>query len=124
MNERELYELAQQRIDQRNRRWTLWAINLAGLVASLAVMILMGDTALAELTLAVFLTWGGVFTAHTIMLGMAETRQKDVEGEFIKLRDTAKNLSVYEKPKRLELTDDGEVIELRDTDSVETLRNR
>jgi len=117
MSEQELYEIARQRIDRRNRRWTLWAVNLAGMILSLAALILLGETEYAEVSVAVFMAWIGVFVFHTIMLAMAETREKDIEGEVAKLRE-----AVYEKPKRLELSDDGELVEIPDEEETQASR--
>jgi hypothetical protein len=116
MSEQELYELARKRIDRRNRRWTLWSINLGGLILSLAVRILLGSDPAATF----FMAWAGVFTLHTILLGLAESRDEDdedIEQEVAKLRDT-----VYEKPKRLELDEDGELVDPADADEFEHLR--
>jgi hypothetical protein len=109
MSEQELFELARQRIDRRNRRWTLWSINLTGLILSLALLILVGETAYSTVAAAIFMAWAGVFTLHTIVAAMGHSRDSDIEGELAKLRD-----AVYEKPKRLELSDDGELVELTD----------
>jgi hypothetical protein len=106
MSDQELYEIARQRIDRHNRRWTLWGVNLAGLILSLAVLILLGETAYANLAAAVFMAWAGFFTLHTITTVMAHSRAQDIEREVARLRD-----AVYEKPKRLELTEDGELVD-------------
>lgn len=106
MSDGELYEIARARIDRRNRRWTFWAVNLAGLVLSLAALILLGPTEYVNVAAAVFMAWAGVFTLHTILAAMAQSREGDIEGEVAKLRD-----ALYEKPKRLEVSDDGELVE-------------
>ena len=85
MSDQELYEIARGRIDKRNRRWTIWAIDLAGLIFSLAVLILLGDTAYDTLAVAIFMAWCGVFTFHTIVAAMAQSRDGDIEGEVAKL---------------------------------------
>jgi len=102
MSETELYEIARARIDRRNRRWTLWAIDLVGLMGSLAALILLNT----DLTAAVFMGWIGVFAFHTIVAWLATSRENDIESEVAKLRE-----AVYEKPKRLEVSDDGELVE-------------
>lgn len=107
MSEDQLYTLARQRIDRRNRRWTLWAFDLGGLVLSLALLILIGNT----LTAAIFMAWGGVFTLHTILAAMAHSREKDIEQEVARLRRAADAGYADEKPKRLELSEDGELVE-------------
>jgi len=107
MSEQEIYEIARQRIDRRNRRWTLWAFDLAGLIITVGALILLGDTAYATTAAAIMMAWAGVFTLHTIIASMAHSRDGDIESEIVKLRG-----AVYEKPKRLELNDDGELVDL------------
>ena len=107
MSNQELYEIARQRIDHRNRRWTLWAVDLAVLIATVGVMILLVDTPYQMISLAVMIAWAGVFTLHTIVAAMAHSRSDDIEKEVSKLREAMPE--AYEKPKRLHLTDDGEI---------------
>lgn len=113
MNNDGLYELASQRIDRRNRRWTLWSVNLGGLILSLALLILVGNT----VTAAIFMAWAGVFTLHTILATMAHSRDQDIEREVARLRE-----AVYEKPKRLELDEDGELVDLPESSAERSLR--
>jgi hypothetical protein len=114
MSEDELYEVAKERIAQRNRRWKLWALDLGGLTLSLALVALIES----PVTAALFLAWGGIFTVHTILVAMANRQQRDIEREVGRLRQAIDDTD-YEKPKRLELTDDGELSE-----SVDVLRQR
>ncbi|MEO8396210.1 MAG: hypothetical protein ABI700_24665 [Chloroflexota bacterium] len=106
MSEERLYEIARKRVQQRNRRWSLWALNLGVLILTLAGMILMGS----EVTVALFLGWGAVFVVHTIIAAFAESSEGSIENEVAKLRKVSASIE-YEKPKRLELTDDGEFSE-------------
>jgi len=103
-------EIVERHIDQRNRRRLLWAIDLAGLVLALAALILLssraGNSVYGDWAAAVFIGWGGVFTLHSIVLWLAETRQNDIENEVTRLRQID-----YEKPKRLELSEDGEPVD-------------
>jgi hypothetical protein len=55
------------------------------------------------------MAWGGIFTFHTIIAAMAQSRDGDIEGEVAKLREAAGD--IYEKPKRLEVGEDGELVE-------------
>jgi len=106
MSEDQLYELANQRVARRNRRRTFWALDLGGLTLSLALVALIES----PVTAALFLAWGGIFTVHTILMVMANSHERDIEREVVKLRQVA---DAYEKPKRhLELSDDGELTEL------------
>src|SRR5262249_30137735 len=109
MSEQEIYEIARRRIDKRNRRWTLWGIDLAGLVLTLSALIALGDTVYADFAAAIFMAWAGVFVLHTIVAALGHSRENDIENEVAKLRE-----ATYEKPKRLELTEDGELIDLDD----------
>ena len=110
MSDQEIYEIVERRIDQRNRRRVLWAMDLMGLILSLAALIVVSDMTTNPVyehwAAAVFIGWGGVFTLHSILLWLAETRQNDIESEVARLRQTH-----YEKPKRLELSEDGELVE-------------
>ena len=107
MSDQELYEIARRRIDQRNRRWTLWAVDLMVLIMLVAALIFLGDTSYATIGVAALLGWAGIFVLHTIAATMAESRDKDIEGEIAKLREAV----VYEKPKRLKVGEDGELVE-------------
>jgi hypothetical protein len=119
MSEHELYQIARERINQRNRRWTFWAVDLAGLVLSLAALVFLSDGVSATLATAIFLAWGGIFTLHTIVAAMAQSRDGDIEGEVAKLRD-----AFYEKPKRLEVGEDGELVERDDFEYEEAVSKR
>ncbi len=127
MSEQALYETARRRIDQRNRRWTIWSVNLAVPIISLAALILLGSTPYADPGAAIFIGWGGIFTLHTIMAGLAESRAGSIENEVAKLRTLAQADSIYEKPKRqtrLELTDDGELLETLDGENEDEYAQR
>jgi hypothetical protein len=115
MSEQELYEIASQRIDQRTRRWTLWAVNLAVLIFCLAGVVSN------IVSVAIFLAWGGVFTFHTIVAGFAEARQGEIDSLVDKLRAARE---MYEKPKRLELSEDGELVDTDEDEVRETRHQR
>lgn len=106
MANQELYEMARERIDRRYRRWRLWAFNLAGLIFTVALLVLLSDTGYEPIAAALMMTWAGQFVAHTILVGMAHSRDEDIEKEVAKLRDAA-----FEKPKRLGLSEEGEIVE-------------
>ncbi len=63
----------------------------------------------------------GVFAVHSIVTWMAENREGDIEKEVAKLRAAFDD----EKPKRLELGDDGELVEMDETEreKVKTRRS-
>lgn len=108
MSEHELYQIAQKRIDRRNRRWMLWSIDLGILIILVAAMVFLRDTSYDTISLAAMLAWAGIFVMHTIILSMVSSRDEDVEKEVAKLRQLSAERD-YEKPKRLHLTDDGEI---------------
>src|SRR3954454_17067400 len=111
MSDAQLYEIARRRIQQRNRRWSLWALNLGVLILTLAGLILTGS----EITVAIFIAWAAIFVVHTIILGFAESSESSIENEVARLRKAttaAATADRYEKPKRLELGEDGELLEM------------
>ena len=111
MSEHDLYEIARHRIDQRNRRWTIWGVDLAVLILAGAAIVLLSETAYVTVAVAAFMVWAGVFTLHTIVAALAQSRENDIDGEVAKLREA---VSDTEKPKRLALADDGELVEVED----------
>ena len=101
--------MARERIDRRYRRWRFWAFNLAGLIFTVALLVLLSDSGYETIAAALMMTWAGQFVAHTILAAMAHSRDEDIEKEVAKLRTV-----VYEKPKRLGLSEDGEIVEETD----------
>ena len=119
MSEQELYEIARQRVLKHNRRWMFWALDLFVLILSVVALILSGGHILV---LAGFLTWGAIFTTHTIILGFTESTDESIENEVIKLRKAYER--AYEKPKRLELGEDGELTEAEVRGQEDAQRSR
>ncbi|MBI1256326.1 MAG: hypothetical protein GC204_02540 [Chloroflexi bacterium] len=118
MSDEQLYKIARQRIQQRNRRWSLWALDLGVLIVTLAAMIMAGN----DITVAIFLTWGAIFVVHTIITAFAESSESSIEREVARLRKAAAESNLYEKPKRLELSDDGELSESIDAPNEQVQR--
>jgi hypothetical protein len=110
MSEQEFYEIARKRIDRRNRGVTFLIIHGALLTAYVGAFIMLAQTAAASLALALLIAWGGVFILHAALFGIAESREGDIEGEVRKLRKAAA-AGDYEKPKRLALGEDGELVD-------------
>lgn len=106
MSDQELYDIARQKIDRRNRRWIIWFIHLALFVGYVGLFILLTDTELVLFAVAALIAWGGLFALHTFVTATADSRDKDIEAEVAKLRQV-----VYEKPKRVELAEDGELVD-------------
>lgn len=119
MSEQELYEIARKRVLRRNRRWMFWTLDLFVLIIALVALIVAGGTAPA---VAGFLTWGAIFTTHTIILGFTESTDESIENEVVKLRQAYER--TYEKPKRLELGEDGELTEVDEREHDDAQRSR
>lgn len=120
MSDHELYELASKRVHRRNRRWMLWALNLGVMILMLTGLI-MARGSQAALTL--FLGWGAIFVTHTIILAFAESTDGSIESEVRKMRRALAD-ELYEKPKkRLELGEDGELIEVEFEEAAYANRN-
>lgn len=108
MSNDELYEIARQRVDRRNRLLTILGVHGAALTAYVGVFIVLASTEYAQLAVAGLVAWGGLFVLHCILFGLAWSRHDDISGEVAKLRKAMD----YEKPKRLALAEDGELVEL------------
>lgn len=111
MSEDALYELAQKRVDRRNRRWLLWCLNFFGWLSWVAIAAAFSDAMPNGLGPMVVIIWMGVLIFHGIYLGLAQNRDQEVEREFARLQR-----ALYEdKPKRrnsrLTLREDGELAE-------------
>jgi hypothetical protein len=117
MSDQELYDIARQRIDRRNRRWTLWAFNLAGLIFSVAALILLSETEHVVLGVAFMIFWAGIFVLHTIITALAHVRDDDIDKELAKLRNAA-----HDKPKRMVLSEDGEIADYAEWEQDEAER--
>jgi hypothetical protein len=52
------------------------------------------------------IAWAAFFVVHSIIAVMGNSREDDIAKEVARLREAA-----YEKPKRLHLTEDGEIAE-------------
>jgi hypothetical protein len=108
MSEDELYELARQRVERRNRRWMLWGIDLLLWLVYIGVIAGFRDAIPRELSITVAVAWMGVLTLHGIVIGMSQSRDQDITAEVERLREAVYN----EKPKRLELDEDGELVDV------------
>ncbi len=120
MSDHELYEIAKQRVNQRTRRWMLWGVNLLGLIFSLTMVILLGDSVYSNTAVALFMAWMGAFAFHSLLAWQAEHRTGDIENEVVKLRAAMD----YEKPKRLEISDDGELMDVEEIEKEKVLHSR
>lgn len=122
MSDQDLYAIAAHHVDRRNRRWKIWSFDLAGLIMTVAALILLSGTPYQLIAVGVMIAWAGVFTLHTILASMAQSRDEDIEKEVVKLKTYAAQ-AAYEKPKRLNLTEDGELDDYTDDDYEEQGRS-
>ena len=117
MSEDQLYELARKRIDRKNRRWMLLGVNF------LLFLLYIGAFAAFKgipQNVGVFMAmaWLGVLVLHVFVVNVTQNRDEAIDGEVAKLREAL----AYEKPKRLELTDDGELSEFIEEPSEQSKR--
>jgi len=113
MSEDQLYELARKRIDKRNRRWLLLGVNFFCFLLYIGVMSTFSGF---PRNVGVFfaLAWLGFLVLHVFYLNVTQNRDEAIDSEVAKLRDA---IYAKEKPKRLELTDDGELTEIDPLDN-------
>lgn len=121
MTNQELYEIARAKIEQSKRRWSLWAFNLGFLILAVAGVVLASDTVYQTLAVALMLAIAAVFVPHTIIAVMAESEQEDIEKEVERLREAVYE---YEKPKRLHLSNDGELAEANPWEDEQAKRTK
>ena len=115
MSEEPLYEIARRRIQQRNRRWTLWGVNF------LAFLMYVGAfTAFSGIPRNVgefiLRAWFGVLVLHTTALVMTQDQEENIESEVAKLRNAVDST---QKPKRREFSEYG-----ASSESVEVAKSR
>ena len=109
MSEDPLYELARQRVNRRSRRFLLLGVNFFAFLLFVAAFAGLG---IVPSGIGKFITiaWMGVFILHVILMGVTEYRKEAIESEVENLRR-----EIYgEKPKRLELGEDGELVDAND----------
>ncbi len=118
MSEDQLYEIARKRIDKRNRRWMLLGVNFF-----LFLLYVGAFTAYPGIPRNVgafmALAWLGVLVLHVFSVNINQNRDEAIDGEVAKLREALE----YEKPKRLELSDDGELSETIEAPSEQISRS-
>ena len=110
MSEQELYEIARKRINKRNRLWMIWGADLMLWLAYIGVFAGFKDVIPRGIGTTIVVIWMGALVLHGIYTSMAQDRDQAIEGEVERLRQ-----AIYEeKPKRLELSEDGELVEFED----------
>jgi hypothetical protein len=106
MSEDQLYQLARQRVNRRSRRFLLLGVNFFAFLLFVAAYAGLGIVP-SNVGRFITITWMGVFVLHVILLGVMQYRKEAIEGEVENLRR-----EIYgDKPKRVDLTEDGELVE-------------
>lgn len=104
----DLYALARQSIDRRNRRLFLLGADVLAMFIYLAAFAAFGSIIPRNVGTFIAVVWIGALACHAMLLGVLQNRDAQIESEVERLRR-----AVYdEKPKRLELEDDGELVEI------------
>jgi len=103
MSEEQLYQLARQRIDRKNRRWLLWSVNF------FAFLLYVGAfTAFSGIphNVGEFMehAWFAGLVLHTVLIVLTQDQEDNVGSEVAKLRK-----ATGEKPKRREFSDYGDL---------------
>lgn len=108
MSDEELYQLAQKRIDRNTRRFALLGVNFFAFLLFVAAFAGLGIVP-SNVGRFVAIAWMGVIILHVILLFVMQYRKEAIESEVENLRR-----EIYgEKPKRLELGEDGELVDDR-----------
>ena len=119
MSEDELYRLAQKRIDRSTRRFLLLGINFFAFLLFVAAFAGLGIVP-SNVGKFVSIAWMGVIMLHVILMGVMQYRKEAIESEVENLRR-----EIYgEKPKRLDLTEDGELVEDFDAEDERAYQQR
>jgi hypothetical protein len=119
MSEEQLYDLARRRITRRNRRMLLLGADIFGFMVYVGVFVAYSDIIPHKLGELIAMIWLGVLVLHTIALSMIQNRDEAVENEVARLRD-----ALHEKSKRLEISDDGELVDDADWEDEDAQRSR
>jgi uncharacterized membrane protein len=119
MSEDQLYAIAQQRIDRNTRRFVLLGVNFFAFLLFVAAFAGLGIVP-SNVGKFVAIAWMGVIILHVILLFVMQYRKEAIESEVENLRR-----EIYgEKPKRLELGEDGELVDDRFEADLELANKR
>jgi hypothetical protein len=119
MSEEQLYQLARQSIDRKNRRWLLWGIHLIAFLLYVGAFTAFGGIPrnLGEFMLQ---AWFALLVLHSTALVLMQDQEAGIDGEVAKLRQ-----ALHEKPKRHEFSDYGDYDDYGAlSESVETANPR
>ena len=111
--ETQLYELARQRINRRSRRILLLGLNIFGFLLFVGAFAGLG---FVQRSVGVFgaMAWMGLIVLHVLLLGMTQYRDEALEGEIAKLREMVYDEKPKRRDARLELDEDGELVDAPD----------
>ncbi|MEO8396208.1 MAG: hypothetical protein ABI700_24655 [Chloroflexota bacterium] len=118
MSEDQLYEIARKRIDRKNRRWLLLGVNFFLFMVYIGAFTMFTGIP-RNIGAFMALAWLGVLVLHVFIINVTQNRDEAIDGEIAKLREALE----YQKPKRLELTDDGELSESVEAPSEQISRS-
>lgn len=119
MSDEELYQLAQKRIDRNTQRILLLGVNFFAFLLFVAAFAGLGIVP-SNVGKFVAIAWMGVIILHVILLFVMQYRKEAIEGEVENLRR-----EIYgEKPKRLELGEDGELVDVHFEADLEPTHKR
>ncbi len=117
----ELYALARQRVNKRNRLLYLLGADVLAMFIYLAAFAAFRDRIPHDVGTFIAVVWVGVVGVHAMMTGVLQNRGSQIDAEVERLRQ-----AIYdEKPKRasrLELSDDGELVEFDDLRAADEAR--
>jgi hypothetical protein len=112
MSDDPIYELARKRVNQRIHPWILLGVNFFAFMVYVGIIVVLYNVIPHNLGAFGALIWLGVLVLHAVLLVITQNRDEAIEQEVARLRDL-----VYEKPKRLDLGDDGELLEMIDDET-------
>lgn len=119
MSDEELYQLAQKRIDRNTQRILLLGVNFFAFLLFVAAFAGLGIVP-SNVGKFVAIAWMGVIILHVILLFVMQYRKEAIESEVENLRR-----EIYgEKPKRLELDEDGELVDVHFEADLEPVHKR
>ena len=106
MRDEQLYELAQKRVDRGIRRFLLLGVNFFAFLLFVAAFAGLGIVS-GNAGKFIVVAWMALLILHVVLLFAIQYRKEAIEGEVENLRR-----EIYgEKPKRLELSEDGELLD-------------
>jgi hypothetical protein len=119
MSDDQLYELARQRINRRNRHLFLLGADVLAFFVYIAAFAALGNAIPRGIGVFIAVAWIGLLAFHSLVVVTAQNRSDEIDREVARLRD-----ALYEKPKRLELDEDGELIDPDESEQLSADKRR